>query len=108
MDSTASVRLVQVVQALNLAVPADISVVGNVTSEVAELTSPPLTAINPLGFAIGYEAGKMLIDQLEGRTNDISQVLMPVQLILRGSTGPARRDTGDHLLERILSNALPK
>ncbi len=92
MDSTASIRLVQAVQALNLAVPRDISVVGNVTSEVAELTSPPLTTINPHGFAIGYEAGKMLIDQLEGRTNDINQVLMPVQLIVRGSTGPARGD----------------
>jgi DNA-binding LacI/PurR family transcriptional regulator len=77
---------------LNRALPGDISVVGNVTSEVAELTSLPLTTINPLGFAIGYEAGKMLIDQLEGRTNDLRQVLMPVQLIVRGSTGPARRD----------------
>ncbi len=92
MDSTASIRLIQAVQALNLAVPGDISVVGNVTSEVAELTSPPLTTINPLGFAIGYEAGKMLIDQLEGHTSTLSQVLMPVQLIVRGSTGPARRD----------------
>jgi DNA-binding LacI/PurR family transcriptional regulator len=92
MDSTASVRLVQAVQALNLAVPEDISVVGNVTSEVAELTSPPLTTINPLGFAIGYEAGKMLIDQLEGHTNGLSQMLMPVQLIVRGSTGPVRPD----------------
>jgi DNA-binding LacI/PurR family transcriptional regulator len=92
MESTALVRQVRAVQALNLAVPADISVVGDVTNKVAELTSPPLTTINPLGFAIGYEAGKMLIDQLEGRTNDVSQVLMPVRLIIRGSSGPARRD----------------
>lgn len=90
IDSTASVRLIQAVQALGLAVPGDISVLGTLTSEVAELTSPPLTTINPLGFAIGYEAGKMLIDQLEGRTSDVSQMLMPVQLIVRGSTGPAR------------------
>jgi DNA-binding LacI/PurR family transcriptional regulator len=92
MDGTASVRLVQAIQSLNLAIPGDVSVVGTVATEVAELTTPPLTTINPLGYTIGYEAGKMLIDQLEGRTNDISQVLMPVQLIVRGSTGSTRGD----------------
>ena len=92
MDGTASVRLVQAVQSLNLAIPGDLSMVGNVANEVAELTTPPLTTINPLGYAIGYEAGKMLIGHLEGRISDSSQVLMPVQLIVRGSTGPVRRD----------------
>ncbi len=92
MDGTASIRLVQAVQSLNLAIPRDVSVVGSVTTEVAELTTPPLTTINPLGYAIGYEAGKMLIDQLAGRRSATGQVLMPVQLIIRGTTGPVRRD----------------
>src|SRR5215212_3929483 len=87
MDGTASVRLAQAVQSLNLSIPVDVSVVGTVANEVAELTTPPLTTINPLGYAIGYEAGKMLIGHLEGRISDSSQVLMPVQLIVRGSTG---------------------
>src|SRR6476620_1755173 len=90
MDGTASMRLAQAVQSLNLAIPRDVSVVGLVANEVAELTTPTLTTINPLGYAIGYEAGKMLIDRLEGRISDTGQVLMPVQLIGRGSTGPVR------------------
>jgi DNA-binding LacI/PurR family transcriptional regulator len=92
MDGTASVRLVQAIQSLNLAIPGDISIVGTVANEVAELMSPPLTTINPLGYDIGYQAGKVLIDHLEGRISDTGQVLMPVQLIVRGSTGPVRRD----------------
>ena len=82
---------------MNLAIPGDISLVGTVASEVAELTTPPLTTIDPLGYAIGYEAGKMLIDQLEGRISDSNQVLMPVQLIVRGSTGPVRRDVREQI-----------
>jgi DNA-binding LacI/PurR family transcriptional regulator len=97
MDGTASVRLVQAVQSLNLAIPVDLSVVGNVANEVAELTTPPLTTINPLGYAIGYEAGKMLIEHLEGRVSDTNQMLMPVQLIVRGSTGPVRRDVREQI-----------
>jgi DNA-binding LacI/PurR family transcriptional regulator len=97
MDGTASVRLVQAVQSLNRSIPQDVSVVGLVASEVAELTTPPLTTVNPLGYAIGYEAGKMLIDHLEGRISDTNQVLMPVQLIVRGSTGPVRRDEREQI-----------
>jgi DNA-binding LacI/PurR family transcriptional regulator len=97
MDGSASVRLVQAVQSLNLAIPGDVSVVGTVANEVAELTMPPLTTINPLGYTLGYEAGKMMIDQLEGRISDTIQALMPVQLIVRGSTGPVRRDLRDHI-----------
>jgi DNA-binding LacI/PurR family transcriptional regulator len=87
MDGTASVRLIQAVQSLDFSIPRDISVIGNVASEVAELMIPQITTIDPLGYDIGYEAGKILIDQLEGRISNISQVLMPIQLIVRGSTG---------------------
>jgi DNA-binding LacI/PurR family transcriptional regulator len=77
---------------LNLAIPGDVSLVGTVANEVAELTTPPLTTIDPLGYDIGYEAGKMLIDHLDGGISDTNQVLMPVELIERGSTGPVQRD----------------
>jgi DNA-binding LacI/PurR family transcriptional regulator len=97
MDGTASVRLAQAAQALNLSIPRDVSVIGLVANEVAELTTPPLTTIIPLGYAIGYEAGKMLIDHLEGRISHTNQVLMPVQLIVRGSTGPVRRDVPEQI-----------
>ena len=97
MDGTASVRLAQAVQSLKFAIPGDVSVIGTVATEVAELTTPPLTTINPLGYAIGYEAGKMLIEHVEGRVSDTNQVLMPVQLIVRGSTGPVRRDVREQI-----------
>ena len=39
----------------------------------------------------------MLIDHLEGRISDTNQVLMPVQLIMRGSTEPAQRDVREQI-----------
>jgi DNA-binding LacI/PurR family transcriptional regulator len=39
----------------------------------------------------------MLIEHLEGRVSDTNQVLMPVQLIVRGSTGPVRRDVREQI-----------
>lgn len=102
MDGTASVRLVQAVQSLNLSIPSDVSVVGTVANEIAELTTPPLTTINPFGYTLGYEAGKMLIDQLEGRNRDTSQILMPVQLIIRGSGGLVQHDEREQIEQSTL------
>lgn len=87
-DGSASARLVRAIQSLGLTIPGRISAIGTVASEVAELMTPSLTTINPLGYSIGYEAGQLLIDQLEGRTGGANQRLMPVELIVRGSTGP--------------------
>ncbi len=90
MDGTSSVKLVQAVRSLGLSIPDDISVIGNVAIDVADLITPTLTTINPLGYEIGYETGKMLIDQINSGNSNTRQILMPVQLIVRESTGKAR------------------
>jgi len=48
-----------------------------------ELTAPPLTTINYHGETAGFQAAKMLIDQLEGHQDGEKQILIPLELIVR-------------------------
>jgi len=72
-----------------LLIPKDISIVGMVIEQMAELTTPPLTTINIQAESTGYEAARLLVEQLEGDLDGERQVLFPFELTVRGSTGPA-------------------
>jgi DNA-binding LacI/PurR family transcriptional regulator len=89
-NDVAAVAVLRAIHTLNLRIPEDISVVGLATDQIAQLITPPLTAINFPSRLMGYEAGKMLISRLEDVTDEIEQVFVPIELIVRSSTGPAR------------------
>lgn len=73
-----------------LLIPSDFSLVSIVSSErMAEMMNPPLTVMNPPSTEMAKLAVELLIEQLEGRQREISQVLLPCKLIVRGSSGPA-------------------
>ena len=78
--------IIKAVLRRGLVIPDDISIVGSAGAEMAELTAPPLTTVNYHGEAAGFQAAKMLIDQLEGRPDGEKQILIPVEFIVRGST----------------------
>ncbi len=70
-------RLIKAVQRRGLVIPEDISIVGSADGEMAELTAPPLTTVNYHAEASGFQAAKMLIDQLEGHQDGEQQILIP-------------------------------
>lgn len=75
-----------------LHIPSDISLVSIVSSEhMAEMMIPPLTTMNPPSTEMAKLAVELLIEQLEDRQREVSQVLLPCTLIVRGSSGPARK-----------------
>ena len=82
--------IIKAVQRKGLVIPQDISIVGSAGAEMAELTTPPLTTVNYHGETAGFQAAKMLIEQLEGHQDGEKQILIPVEFIVRGSTGIAR------------------
>ena len=63
---------------------------GLTTDQVAEIITPPLTAFRFPSRSMGYQAGQILIDRLEGVTDEVKQTLIQPELVTRGSTGPAR------------------
>jgi LacI family transcriptional regulator len=70
--------------------PDDVSIVGhNDTPMVANL-QPPLTTVAIPQREIGTRAARLILDRLEGKPVDPAPVLLPTELVVRGSTGPAR------------------
>jgi LacI family transcriptional regulator len=74
--------------ARDLAVPRDVSIAGFDDIELAAEVAPPLTTIHIPSADIGRRAAERLLARLAGRRVPRVEEL-PVDLIVRGSTGPA-------------------
>jgi DNA-binding LacI/PurR family transcriptional regulator len=76
-------------------IPDDFSLVVIVSSaRVAEMIMPPLTTTDAPAAELGRLAAELLIEQLEAEEQDARQVLLPCRLVVRGSSGPCRRNPG--------------
>lgn len=69
-----------------LKIPEDISVTGFDDIWVSKMINPPLTTVNFNIFDIGYNAAKMLIMKISGETLESENIIMDVELVIRGST----------------------
>ncbi|MEV6029774.1 LacI family DNA-binding transcriptional regulator [Nonomuraea sp. NPDC052116] len=72
---------------LDLRVPRDVSLVMYDDVPWAELCSPPLTVIAQPGRDMGYRAAELV---LRAGTRKPRSVVLPTELIIRGSCGPHR------------------
>jgi len=73
-----------------LSIPEDISFVGLADEQGAELTSPSLTVLHFPALSMGYDAAKIMINELEKGTRDLKQILVEPKLVIRSSTGLVR------------------
>jgi LacI family transcriptional regulator len=71
-----------------LRVPGDISVTGFDDIDLCKYVTPPLTTVRLDRQSIGASAVRRLIAMIEGN-GDVSPLVVPTQLIVRQSTGPA-------------------
>jgi len=71
-----------------LHVPADISLIGFDDITLCEYTTPQLTTVRQDREALGRGAVQRLIDLIDG-TEEVSPLILPTQLVVRKSTGPA-------------------
>lgn len=69
-------------------VPDDLSIAGFDDISAAALSNPPLTTVRLPSYREGQEAVQLVFQLLEGR-NTPHEVLVPTDVIIRGSTGPA-------------------
>lgn len=72
-------------------VPQDISVVGFDDVPLAIFSNPGLTTIHQPLQQMGKIAAKTLIDQIEGKAEFQSEIVIEPTLIVRASTGPASK-----------------
>lgn len=70
--------------------PRDYAIVGFDDLPVASQISVPLTTVTQPRFDMGFKAGHMLIDKIEGRAVSGGQCELPVSLVVRESCGAHR------------------
>ena len=81
--------LIAGLKAGGLDVPGDISVVGFDDIEMSGSFVPALTTIRQDRPQLGRRAAEVLLDRLRGQAGPVPQTLVPVELVVRASTGPA-------------------
>lgn len=87
-------RLTKALEALEVRVPEQVSIIGFDDSVSAQLCHPTLTTIHKPRIKVGYEMAKLLLNIMQGQKKGpdfIRQV--PTSLIVRESTSPAHGST---------------
>jgi LacI family transcriptional regulator len=88
---TAVAGIFSAIKSLGLNIPDDISVVGLANEHGSELTLPALTTFHFPALSMGYDAAKIMINMLERSPKTSKQILVEPKLVIRSSTGYARK-----------------
>lgn len=81
-----AVGALRVMQQANVRVPEDISIIGFDDQPKASMALPPLSSVRQRVSEIGRTAAQLLLDLIEGRRPASRHVVLPTELVLRGST----------------------
>lgn len=85
MADILSIGILQAAQHLNIAIPADLSLVGFDDIMFSSLVSPQLTTVRQPSAEKGRVAAQLLIDLIEERGPDAVHIVLPVDFIERES-----------------------
>jgi DNA-binding LacI/PurR family transcriptional regulator len=81
-----AVGAIQAAKARGLRVPDDVAVTGFDDFAFSSFIEPQLTTIRVPGYEMGQVAAEMLLAEVDGRGPRVRQVVLPTQLVIRGST----------------------
>ena len=76
-------------------VPQDVSVVGFNDMDWSDRFSPPLTTVRVPHHRLGVEAAGLLLERLGDPATPARHVVLPVELVVRGSTAPPGAGAND-------------
>ena len=85
VSDTLAAGAMSVIQQAGLRVPEDIAVVGFDGTELAEMTSPPLTTLAQPSRDIGRQAFMLLLQKIDSPASAAERVMLDWQLIRRAS-----------------------
>ncbi len=88
-NDAVAVGVIRNLKQLGVRVPEDVSVVGFDDIPWAKLMDPPLTTVRQPLAAIGAAAVRLLLERMADPQRAARQVVLPVELVVRGSTAPA-------------------
>lgn len=90
-NDTSAMGAMVVFHKAGLCVPHDVSVVGFDDIDFSSFTIPPLTTVHQPLLEMGTVAAQTLLDRIAERAPFIPEIALAPELIIRESTGPARR-----------------
>lgn len=85
MADVLALGVLRALHELNVAIPANVSVVGYDDIRSSIVTCPPLTTVRQPTLEKGRIAAQLLIDQIDGQPPESDYVLLPVEFIERQS-----------------------
>jgi LacI family transcriptional regulator len=83
-----ALKVLDVARERGLGVPGDLSIVGFDNVPESALAHPALTTVDQSMYQLGREAARLLTALVTGASQAPRQVLLPVRLVVRGSTAP--------------------
>ena len=81
-----AIGLIQSLKELGYKIPNDISVVGFNNEVISRFSDPPLTTVKQPKKLMGKTAMSLLIDIIEGKEIKNKNIVLPTEVIVRGST----------------------
>lgn len=87
-----AVELLRLLSEHGFSVPEDVSLVGFDGQQITEFLLPPLTTVFQPCFEISQLAAKRLVDMIEKKQHTLEQTIVPIQLLVRGSTAPPKQE----------------
>ncbi len=91
-SDTMALGAIHAIQEAGLQVPEDIAVAGFDDVPLAARAHPPLTTIRQPVHRTGVVAAETLIDILANPSPQSHRIILPTELVIRASTGPALKD----------------
>ena len=88
-----AIGLMHGLRALGVRVPEDLSVVGFDNTLLAEIVSPQLTTVAAPLHALGTTGVRNLVGMIRGAVPNRDPRVLPVRLVVRGSTAQRRRNS---------------
>lgn len=85
-----AIGVLQALRDLKLSCPEDVSVVGFNDMPLVDMVTPPLTTVRVNQYALGAQSAELLLDRLGDSSTVTKTIVLPVRLIVRGSSGPCR------------------
>jgi len=76
-----------IILSMGLSIPGDISLAGYADLDFAQYVHPGLTTVRQNGNAVGKCAAQLMLNRLKNPSLPIRHELLPVELIVRNSTG---------------------
>ncbi|MDX3100327.1 LacI family DNA-binding transcriptional regulator [Nonomuraea angiospora] len=85
-----ALKALDVAQELGLSVPGDLSLAGFDNIPESALSDPGLTTVDQSMYRLGFEAARMLRSLVNGNWEGPHQIVLPIRLVVRGSTAAPR------------------